>query len=64
MAIYSFNHDTFGKTTNRAGAAGDNAHYNADFEKTELEKLHEAARQNWENTGRPMDEAAFDALLA
>ncbi|MGO8780991.1 MAG: hypothetical protein ACLQKK_19100, partial [Rhodomicrobium sp.] len=22
MAIYSFNHDSFGKTTNRAGAAG------------------------------------------
>lgn len=29
MAIYSFNHDTFGRTTNRPGAAGDNAAYNS-----------------------------------
>jgi MobA/MobL family len=37
MAIYSFNHDSFGKTTNRAGAAGDNAAYNARENETRLE---------------------------
>src|SRR5208337_3380088 len=36
MAIYSFNHDSFGKTTNRAGAAGDNAAYNARDNDTRL----------------------------
>ncbi len=36
MAIYSFNHDSFGKTTNRAGAAGDNAAYNARENETRL----------------------------
>ena len=64
MAIYSFNHDTFGKTTNRAGAAGDNAKYNADLTKTELANLHDATRAQWEETGRPMEQAAFDELLA
>ena len=38
MAIYSFNHDSFGKTTNRAGAAGDNAAYNAREHATRLDK--------------------------
>ncbi len=38
MAIYSFNHDSFGKTTNRAGAAGDNAGYNARENETRLDK--------------------------
>ena len=38
MAIYSFNHDSFGKTTNRAGAAGDNAAYNARENETRLDK--------------------------
>ncbi len=37
MAIYSFNHDSFGKTTNRSGAAGDNAAYNAREHATRLE---------------------------
>ncbi len=49
MAIYSFNHDSFGKTTNRAGAAGDNAAYNARENETRLvnEQTHgkSAARQ-------------------
>ena len=36
MAIYSFNHDSFGKTTNRAGAAGDNVAYNARENATSL----------------------------
>jgi MobA/MobL family len=36
MAIYSFNHDSFGKTTNRVGAAGDNAAYNAREKETRL----------------------------
>jgi hypothetical protein len=36
MAIYSFNHDSFGKTTNRAGAAGDNVAYNAREKATSL----------------------------
>jgi len=38
MAIFSFNHDSFGKTTNRAGAAGDNAAYNARENETRLGK--------------------------
>lgn len=37
MAIYSFNHDTFGRTTNRAGAAGDNAAYNSREDATRLD---------------------------
>jgi len=37
MAIYSFNHDTFGKTTNRAGAAGGNAAYNAREDETRFQ---------------------------
>ena len=36
MAIYSFNHDSFGKTTSRAGAAGGNAAYNARESETKL----------------------------
>jgi hypothetical protein len=38
MAIYSFNHDSFGKTTNRVGAAGDNAAYNARVNETRLDR--------------------------
>ena len=44
MAIYSFNHDFFGKTTNRAGAAGDNAAYNARENETRLDKAKDAFR--------------------
>ncbi|MGO9174288.1 MAG: MobA/MobL family protein [Rhodomicrobium sp.] len=44
MAIYSFNHDSFGKTTNRAGAAGDNAAYNARENETRLDKGKELLR--------------------
>ena len=44
MAIYSFNHDSFGKTTNRAGAAGDNAAYNARENETRLDKGKEGFR--------------------
>ena len=48
MAIYSFNHDSFGKTTNRAGAAGGNAAYNARENETKLDHANgnqsEAAR--------------------
>jgi len=36
MALYSFNHDTFGKTTNKAGAAAKNAAYNAREGETRL----------------------------
>jgi hypothetical protein len=42
MAIYSFNHDSFGLTTNRPGAAGDNIRYNADLSKTQMEELRTA----------------------
>lgn len=42
MAIYSFNHDTFGKTTNRAGAAGENAAYNSRQDATRLDDAIEA----------------------
>ncbi len=38
MAIYSFNHDSFGKTTNHAGAAGENAAYNAREKETNLSR--------------------------
>jgi hypothetical protein len=38
MAIFSFNHDSFGKTTNRAGAAGGNAAYNSRESETRLDR--------------------------
>jgi hypothetical protein len=36
MAIYSFNHDSFGRTNKRAGAAAQNAAYNARESETRL----------------------------
>ncbi len=36
MAIYSFNHDSFGLTTHRPGAAADNIRYNNDLSKTQM----------------------------
>ena len=36
MAIYSFNHDTFGRTTSAPGAAGQNASYNSRKDATRL----------------------------
>jgi hypothetical protein len=46
LAIYSFNHDSFGKTTNRAGAAGDNVRYNADLTKTQMDAFLSANAQH------------------
>ena len=42
MANYSFNHDSFGKTTNAAGAAGGNVRYNADLSKTQMDEFLKA----------------------
>src|SRR3974390_2585957 len=53
MAIYFFNHDSFGKTTNRAGAAGGNAAYNARENETRLDH----ARQD----GTAAANAAYNA---
>src|SRR5262245_54567933 len=46
MAIYSFNHDTFGKTTNVPGAAAKNAAYNARENETRLASLDSQAGAN------------------
>ena len=58
MAIYSFNHDSFGKTTNRAGAAGDNAAYNARENETRLDH----ARQDGSAGGNAAYNAREEAL--
>ncbi len=55
MAIYSFNHDSFGKTTNRAGAAGDNAAYNARENETRL------ANDNTHDSSDAARNAAYNA---
>jgi MobA/MobL family len=60
MAIYSFNHDSFGKTTNRAGAAGDNAAYNARENETRLDH----ARQDGTAAGNAAYNAREEATYA
>ena len=60
MAIYSFNHDSFGKTTNRAGAAGDNAAYNARENETRLD----LARQDGTAGGNAAYNAREEATYA
>jgi hypothetical protein len=60
MAIYSFNHDSFGKTTNRAGAAGDNAAYNARQNDTRLEQ----GRQDGTAAGNAAYNAREEAAYA
>ena len=60
MAIYSFNHDSFGKTTNRAGAAGDNAAYNARENETRLDH----SRQDGTAAGNAAYNAREEATYA
>ncbi len=60
MAIYSFNHDSFGKTTNRAGAAGGNAAYNARENETRLDP----ARQDGSAGGNAAYNAREEATYA
>ena len=60
LAIYSFNHDSFGKTTNRAGAAGDNAAYNARENETRLDH----SRQDGTAAGNAAYNAREEATFA
>lgn len=60
MAIYSFNHDSFGKTTNRAGAAGGNAAYNARETETRLDH----SRQDGTAAGNAAYNAREEATYA
>ena len=60
MAIFSFNHDLFGKTTNRAGAAGDNAAYNARENETRLDH----SRQDGTAAGNAAYNAREEATYA
>ncbi len=60
LAIYSFNHDSFGKTTNRAGAAGDNAAYNARENETRLDH----SRQDGTAAGNAAYNAREEATYA
>jgi hypothetical protein len=64
MAIYSFNHDSFGLTTNRAGAAGDNIRYNADLSKTQMEGLLAANARHLDEHGVHRPDAEINAHLA
>ena len=59
MAIYSFNHDSFGKTTNRAGAAGGNAAYNAREHATRLEHSRQDGTAAGNAAYNAREEAAY-----
>ena len=63
-SLYSFNHDSFGKTTNRAGAAGDNVRYNADLSKTQMAAYLAANAQYLKEHGTHRPEAEIEAHLA
>jgi len=64
MAIYSFNHDSFGKTTNHAGAAGDNARYNSDLSKTQTAEFLAANATHLKEHGEQRSEDEMSAHLA
>ncbi len=64
MAIYSFNHDSFGKTTNRAEAAGENVRYNADLSKTQTDAFLAANARYLEEHGTHRPETEIEAHLA
>jgi MobA/MobL family len=64
MAIYSFNHDSFGLSTNRPGAAGDNVRYNADLSKTQMEKFLNANAGHLDEQGVHRSDADINAHLA
>jgi hypothetical protein len=63
MAIYSFNHDSFGKTTSRARAAGDNIRYNADLSKTQMEVFLRANAGHLEEHGVHRSDEEIEAHL-
>ena len=62
--IYSFNHDSFGKTTNTAGSAGNNVKYNADLSKTQMKEFLEANAKYVEDHGTQRPQWQIDAHLA
>jgi hypothetical protein len=64
MAIYSFNHDTFGLTTNRPGAAGDNIRYNADLSKTQMDDFLKKNARYLEEHGVHRSDAQTEAHLS
>ena len=63
MAIYSFNHNSFGKTTNHAGAAGDNARYNSDLSKTQTAEFLAANAMHLKEHGEQRSEEEMNAHL-
>jgi hypothetical protein len=63
MAIYSFNHDSFGLTTNRPGAAGDNVRYNADLSKTQTSEFLGANARHLEEHGVHRPDSEIEAHL-
>jgi len=64
VAIYSFNHDSFGLTTSRAGAAGENVRYNADLSKTHMQALLAANAWYLEKHGVHRLDSDIDTHLA
>ena len=64
MAIYSFNHDSFGLTTNHAGAAGENARYNADLSKTQMDQFLAANANYVDDHGSQRPQWQIDAHLS
>jgi hypothetical protein len=64
MAIYSFNHDSFGLTTNRPGAAGDNIRYNADLSKTQTSEFLGANARHLEEHSSHRPDSEVEAHLA
>ncbi|MBS0243448.1 MAG: MobA/MobL family protein [Proteobacteria bacterium] len=57
MAIYSFNHDSFGRSNKTAGAAAQNAAYNARESETKIEQAFLSAADNAAYNAR--EEATF-----
>ena len=61
---YSFNHNSFGKTTNRAGAAGDNVRHNGDLSKTQMDEFLAANAKHLEEHGVHRSDSEIEAHLA
>jgi hypothetical protein len=64
VAIYSFNHDSFGLTTHRAGAAGDNVRYNGDLSKTQMDKFLAANARHLDEQGVHRSDSEIESHLA
>ena len=64
MAFYYLNHDSFGKTTNRAGAAAHNVRYNGDLSKTQLNEFLSTNEQYLAEHGVHRPEGEIEAHLA